>query len=103
AGALVSSLALYNAYLAAGARTTFVMAESRLLPRPFASVHPTYGTPHGSILIAAAAHAALVALSFEALLVMDVFLFVMYYLLIIGAAVALRLKDPGLPRPYRIP
>jgi amino acid transporter len=34
--ALVSSLALYNAYLASGARTTLVMARGSLLPRAFA-------------------------------------------------------------------
>ena len=102
-GALVSCLALYNAYLASGARTTLVMAEARLLPRPFARVHPRYGTPSGSILITAAAHAALVALPLETILVFDVFLFVIYYLLIMGASVALRVTEPALPRPFRIP
>jgi amino acid transporter len=103
AAALVSSLALYNAYLASGARTTLVMARSRLLPRVFARVHPRFGTPHGSILIAAAAHAVLATGSFEALLVIDVFLFVMSYLLIFVASVALRVKEPGLARPFRVP
>ena len=103
AGALVSSLALYNGYLASGARTTLVMAQDGLLPRAFALVHPRYGTPWGSILIAAALHAALVTRSFETLLIMDVFLFVISYLLLLGAIVALRIKEPELPRPYRIP
>ena len=101
--ALVSNLALYNAYLASGARTTLVMAQDRLLPRPFARVHERFGTPHMSILIAAAIHALLAIGSFEVLLVIDVFLFVMSYLLIFAAVVALRLKEPGLARPFRIP
>jgi amino acid transporter len=101
--ALVSSLALYNAYLASNARTTLVMAESGFLPRVFGRIHPRYGTPHASILITAALHAALATGSFEALLVIDVFLFVLSYLLIFATAVALRVGAPALERPYRIP
>jgi amino acid transporter len=101
--ALVSNLALYNAYLASCARTTLVMAEKRLLPRPFALIHRRFGTPHGSILISAFVHALLAIGSFEVLLVIDVFLSVMSYLLIFVAAVALRLREPDLARPFRVP
>jgi amino acid transporter len=103
AGALVSSLVLYKAYLASCSRTTLVMAERRLLPRAFALVHPRFGTPYGSILIAAGLHAVLALGSFEALLVIDVFLFVLSYVLIFAASVALRIKEPDLERPFRIP
>jgi amino acid transporter len=103
AGALVSSLALYNAYLASGARTTLVMAEERMLPRVFARVHPRFGTPVGSILIAAGLHALLATRSFEALLAIDVLLFVLSYVLIFATFVALRLREPNLVRPYRVP
>jgi amino acid transporter len=101
--ALVSSLALYSAYLAAGARTTLVMAESGFLPKVFGKVHPRYGTPHASIVITAALHALLATRSFEALIVIDVFLFVLSYLLIFAAGVALRVRAPALERPFRIP
>jgi amino acid transporter len=101
--ALVSNLALYNAYLAAGARITMVMAGSGHLPKVFGLVHPRYGTPWASILITAALHALLATGSFEALLVIDVFLFVLSYLLIFAAYVALRARAPGLERPFRIP
>jgi amino acid transporter len=103
AGALVSNLALYNAYLASGARTTLVMAEKRMLPRVFARVHPRFGTPVGSILIAAGLHALLATRSFEALLAIDVLLFVLSYLLIFAAFAALRVREPTLARPFRIP
>jgi amino acid transporter len=101
--ALVSSLALYNAYLASGARTTLVMAEDGLLPRVFGRIHPRFGTPHGSILIAAGLHALLAVGSFEALLVIDVLLFVLSYFLIFIAFLALRVREPRLERPFRIP
>jgi amino acid transporter len=103
AAALVSSLALYNAYLASGARTTLVMAQQGMLPRAFGLIHPRFGTPYGSILIAAALHALLAVGSFEALLVIDVLLFVLTYFLIFAAFFALRLREPELERPYRVP
>jgi amino acid transporter len=102
-GALVSSLALYNAYLASGARTTLVMGERSLLPKVFALVHPRFGTPVGSIVIAAGLHALLAVGSFEALLAIDVLLFVLSYVLVFAASVTLRVKEPRLERPVRIP
>ena len=103
AGALVSSLALYNSYLASSARTTLVMGQAGLLPRVFARIHPRFGTPHAAIIIAAVAHALLAIHSFETLLVIDVFLFVLNYLLVFITCVILRVREPDLPRPFRIP
>jgi amino acid transporter len=102
AGALVSSLALYSAYLASGARTTLVMAQRGHLPAVFARVHGRFGTPYGSIVIAAVLHAILATGSFAFLIVIDVLLFVLSYLLIFVAAVVLRVKEPGLARPFRV-
>jgi amino acid transporter len=102
-GALASSLALYSTYLASSARTTLVMAERGHLPRALARVHPRFGTPHGSVLILAVLHAILATGSFAFLIVIDVLLFVLSYLLIFVTAVVLRVKEPALARPYRIP
>jgi amino acid transporter len=63
----------------------------------------TVGTPYGSILLLAAVHALLVSASFEALLVVDVFLFVAHYILVFVAGVVLRVREPELPRPFRVP
>jgi amino acid transporter len=101
--ALVSSLALYSAYLASGARTTLVMAQRGHLPPVFARVHARFGTPVGSILVTAALHAVLATGSFAFLIVIDVLLFVLSYLLIFLSAVLLRSKEPNLARPFRIP
>jgi amino acid transporter len=101
--ALASSLALYSTYLASGARTTLVMAQRGHLPPALARVHPRFGTPHGSILIAAVLHAILATGSFGFLILIDVLLFVLSYLLIFVAAVVLRVKEPALVRPFRVP
>jgi len=101
--ALASSLALYSAYLASCSRTTLVMAQRGHLPGAFSRMHPRFGTPAGSILIAAALHAFLATGSFAFLIVIDVLLFVLSYLLIFAAAVVLRVREPALARPFRIP
>jgi amino acid transporter len=103
AGALVSSLALYSAYLASGARTTLVMAERGRLPAVFGRVHPRFGTPYGSIAVAAVLHAILATGSFAFLIVIDVLLFVLSYLLVFVTAVVLRAQEPELARPFRVP
>jgi amino acid transporter len=103
AAALVANLAPYNAYLASGARTTLVMAEQGMLPRVFTRIHPRWGTPVGSIVIAAVLHALLATRSFQALLSIDVLLFVISYVLIFAACVRLRVREPALERPFRIP
>jgi amino acid transporter len=103
AAALVSSLALYSAYLASCSRTTLVMAQRGHLPSVFARVHPRFGTPYGSILVAAVLHAILATGSFAFLLVIDVLLFVLSYVLIFVTGFVLRSKEPGLPRPFRVP
>ena len=103
AGALVSSLALYSTYLASGARTTLVMAQRGHLPSMFARVHPRFGTPYASIVIAAGLHAILATGSFAFLIVIDVLLFVLSYVLIFVTAFVLRRKEPDLPRPFEIP
>jgi len=100
--AVVSNLALFQEYLGAGARPAFVMAEDHLLPRVLTRVHPRYGTPWVSIVFLAAVNALLVRYGFETLIVIDVFLMMFYYILIFVAAVALRLREPGLERPFRV-
>ena len=100
--AVVSNLALFQEYLGAGARPAFVMAEDHLLPRVLTRVHPRYGTPWVSIVFLAAVNALLVRYGFETLIVIDVFLMMFYYILIFVAAVVLRLREPGLGRPFRV-
>ena len=100
--AVVSNLALFQEYLGAGARPAFVMAEDHLLPRVLTRVHRRYGTPWVSIVFLAAVNAVLVRYGFETLIVIDVFLMMFYYILIFVAAVVLRLREPGLERPFRV-
>jgi len=100
--AVISNMALYQDYLTSGSRPAYAMAEDRLLPKVLTRAHPRYGTPWVSILFLAGLNLVLIIGSFQNLVVIDVFLNMLYYLLIFIAAIRLRQKEPGLERPFRI-
>ena len=100
--AVISNLALYQDYLTSGSRPAYAMAEDRLLPRALTRAHPRFGTPWISILFLAGLNLVLIIGTFANLVVIDVFLNMLYYLLIFVAAIRLRQKEPGLDRPFRI-
>jgi len=100
--AVVGNLALYQEYLAQGARPAYAMAADHLLPRVLTRTHHRYGTPWVSIVFLAAVNALLVRWGFATLIVIDVFLMMFYYILIFLAAIALRVKEPELERPFRV-
>jgi amino acid transporter len=100
--AVISNLALYQDYLTSGSRPAYAMAEDRLLPKALTRAHPRFGTPWISILFLAGLNLVLIIGTFANLVVIDVFLNMLYYLLIFVAAIRLRQKEPGLDRPFRI-
>jgi amino acid transporter len=100
--AVVGNLALYQEYLAQGARPAYAMAADDLLPEVLTRTHKKYGTPWVSIVFLAAVNALLVRWGFATLIVIDVFLMMFYYILIFVAAVVLRRTEPGLERPFKV-
>ncbi len=101
--AVVSNLSLYNTYLASGSRGFFAIADDRLAPKAFKKVHRKYGTPYLAIVSMALVNLILCQYGFGILVVIDVFLLMFAYVLIYVAAIALRLKEPNLKRPFKIP
>jgi len=97
---------------AAGTMNALTMAYSRLpaalavdgfLPAVFARRNRRSDAPWVAILACAAAWALCLGLTFVKLIVLDVLLTGLSILLEFAALVALRLREPGLARPYRIP
>jgi amino acid transporter len=66
-------------------------------------LHPRHATPAKSIIVNAAGVALLIPLSFQELIQVDMFLYALALLLEFAALVWLRIKEPGMPRPYRVP
>ncbi len=103
ASALLGNLALYLDYLASGARPLFALSADGLFPKSVSTVSRRFGTPIAAILLMAGLNAVLIIGPFRNLVVIDVILFISSYVLIFLAAVVLRIKEPDLKRPFRVP
>ena len=103
ASALLGNLALYLDYLASGARPLFAISADGLFPASISAVSRRHGTPITAILLMAAVNAVLIIGPFRNLVVIDVILFISAYVLIFVSAVRLRVKEPDLKRPFRVP
>ena len=103
ASAVLGNLALYLDYMASGARPLQKLATDGLLPAPLASVNERFGTPLLALLLIAGVNAVLIIGPFQSLVIIDVLLMVASYALIFIAALRLRIIEPGLARPFKIP
>lgn len=85
-------------------RIFFAMAADRLFFAAIARVHPTYGTPHVAIGLAAGLGVAFVLLrTFEQLT--DTFILSIwpFYGIAVAGLYRLRRRRPDLPRPFKVP
>lgn len=103
ASMLAGNFALFIAFLGAGARPAYVLSRDKLLPRFLGKTSKKYGTPYAAILLMAAVDCLLVRWGFSTLIVIDVFLLMLSHITIYIAAVRLRVKEPDLERPFRVP
>lgn len=103
AAGLVSAAGLFNALLCTSSRVPYAMALSGTLPAPLAKVHPRYATPWVAILVNSVGVSLLIPFSFQELVQVDMFLYALALIFEFAALVWLRVKQPGMARPYRIP
>ena len=102
-GAVACNLSLYNSYLASASRGYYVIAEDKLAPPILCKLNKKFGTPHIAIISMAIVNLFLSQFGFATLVVIDVVLFMFAYLIWFLAAIALRIKEPNLERPFKIP
>lgn len=98
---ILAITASINATILAGARIYYAMAEDNIFWSPFKRLHPTYNTPHISI----ASQMVLACLfvfggTFDQLLNYVVFVMLLSSIATGLAHIILRVRKPGLPRPY---
>lgn len=101
--AIISNVALYNSYLGSNARIPFAMSLDNLFPKFFTKLHPKYGTPYITILLGAAVASLLCLNSFTTVLEADVFLFLATLIFVFISGLIIRIKEPDMPRPFKIP
>jgi amino acid transporter len=103
ASVVLGNLALYLDYMASGARPLQTLAKDGLLPPVLARVSTRYDTPVAAILLIASVNAVLIIGPFQSLVIIDVLLTVSAYSLIFLAGIRLRIVEPNLNRPFKIP
>jgi amino acid transporter len=103
ASAIASNLGLYTGYLASGSRPSYQLSRDRLYPRFMGKASKRWGTPWVAILVMGAVDAILIKYGFTTLIVIDVFLLMFSYIPIFIACIVLRVREPEMPRPFRVP
>ena len=101
-GAIISAIGLYSAWLLQYSRIPSSLAEDGYLSERISRLHPQWGTPVRAIVICAVICSIAALGPFQALVVVDVTIYAFALLLQFIALIALRIKRPNMPRPYRI-
>jgi amino acid transporter len=101
---MVSAIGLFSGLLMVNSRVPFVMGRDGYFPRTFMRVNNN-SAPVVSLLVSAAIYTAIVILfnDFEALATADVMLYCSVLFLEFAALIILRLRQPGMQRPFTIP
>src|SRR5207253_2817261 len=102
-GGIISAFGMFNALVMSYSRLPLAMAQDGMLPGLFAKMHPRTRAPWVAILACALGWAMCLGLGFERLVTIDILLYGSSLALEFVALVALRLREPELRRPFRVP
>lgn len=102
-GGMIAALATFNSLTMSYSRLPMAMAQDRLLPKALSLVTERTGAPWLSIVACALLWGACLGLGFERLVTLDVILWGASMVLEFMALVLLRLRQPELYRPFRVP
>ena len=102
-GGVVGAVGSFNALMLSLSRLPLVMTQDGFLPKVFSRRHPKTGAPWVAIVFCAVGWGACLTLGFERLVVLDVLLTGLSILLEFWALVVLRIREPQLQRPFRVP
>jgi amino acid transporter len=100
---MIGALGSFSSLMLSFTRLPAVMAADGYLPQAFTRHLKKTGAPWVAIVACAIAWAACLPLGFFHLLILDVLLTGLSILLEFAALIGLRIREPNLARPYRIP
>jgi amino acid transporter len=102
AGAVIATAGLFLSLLLTNSRLPYALALAGQMPAVLGRLHPRFGTPWGAVVLSSIAYSLCAFWSFKELIVLNVWLYSITLVLELAAFVALRLREPGLPRPWRV-
>jgi len=100
---MIAGLGMFNALVMSYSRVPVVLARDGYLPAVLTRIHPRTGAPWVAIIACAAAWTLVLPLGLPRLLALDVILYGLSLLLEFVALLVLRIREPGLARPFRVP
>ena len=101
-GGMINGFGMFNPLMMSFTRLPYAMAEDKLMPHSFTRLN-RFGVPWLSVLFCAAIWALALNFSFERLIAIDLILYGGSLILEFVALVVLRLREPALNRPFRVP
>ena len=102
-GGMISGFGMFNALVMSYSRLPLAMAQDGMLPKAFAKRTERARAPWVAILVLAVLWAPCLLLGFERLVTLDILLYGASLSLEFAALVCLRIREPELPRPFRVP
>jgi amino acid transporter len=102
-GGMISAFGMFNALVMSYSRLPLAMAQDGMLPQIFAKKTRNTRAPWVAIVACAIGWACCLGLGFERLVTIDVLLYGTSLMLEFVALIALRIKEPTLRRPFRVP
>jgi amino acid transporter len=102
-GGMISGFGMFSALVMSYSRLPLAMAQDGLLPKVFGKRTKGSGAPWVAILVLAVLWAPCLLLGFERLVTIDILLYGGSLGLEFAALICLRVREPELPRPFRVP
>src|SRR6201993_2298043 len=102
-GGMISGFGMFNALVMSYSRLPLAMAQDGMLPKIFAQRTSRSNAPWVAIVVLAVLWAPCLLLGFERLVTIDILLYGASLALEFAALVFLRVREPELPRPFRVP
>jgi amino acid transporter len=102
-GGMISGFGMFNALVMSYSRLPLAMAQDGMLPKIFGKLQARTRAPWVAIAACAIGWALCLGLGFERLVTIDILLYGTSLGLEFVALVVLRLREPELPRPFRVP
>jgi amino acid transporter len=101
-GAVVAAAGLFLSLLLTNSRLPYVLARDGQMPAVLGRLHPRFGTPWAAVVLSSVGYSVCAFWSFKELIILNIWLYSIALILEMAAFVALRRREPALPRPWRV-